>query len=112
MMKPVLIALCATSVVALSACADDSSFYRPHYAGVTDYDAYYDDFYGPFYDGYWAPGGNYFYRTGPRGRFREDRAMHFHHEGGVAGMHAVHGMPSGAPRAFGGGGARGGGGRH
>jgi hypothetical protein len=90
-MKRVLLTLCAGAVLTLSACADDSSFYRPHYAGVTDYDAYYDDFYGPFYDGYWAPGGNYFFRTGPRGRFREDRAMHFHHDQ-AAGMHAVHGM--------------------
>ncbi len=90
-MKRVLLTLCAGSVLMLTACADDSSFYRPHYAGATDYDAYYDDFYGPFYDGYWAPGGNYFYRTGPRGRFQEDRAMHFHHDQ-ATGMHAVHGM--------------------
>jgi hypothetical protein len=95
-MKRVLLTLCAGSVLMLSACADDSGFYRPHYAGATGFDAYYDDFYGPFYDGYWAPGDAFYYRTGPHGFYHRDRGMHFHHGPGT-GMHAVHGMPHGTP---------------
>jgi hypothetical protein len=95
MMKPVFIALGAA--LALSACAD---YYGgrapPGYYDAGGYNAYYDDAYGPFYDGYWD--GDVFLFSRGRGRpFERDEAHHFHRAGG-AGFHGVHGnfhRPSG-----------------
>jgi hypothetical protein len=70
------------------------------------YDGFYDDYYGPFYDGYWARDGYFYYRHGEGGRFQRDVGGHFRHDNHV-GFHAVHG---GAFR--GGGGHPGGGGAH
>jgi hypothetical protein len=75
----------------------------PAYVGAVSFDGYYDDAYGPFYDGYWGPGG-YFYYSDARGHpFRRDEAGHFRHEAGP-GFHPVHGlghMGAPAPRAGG-----------
>jgi hypothetical protein len=111
-MKRVLIPIFAAGIL-LSGCSSDGNMYRPHYLAATDYDAYYDDAYGPFNDGYWGPGDTYYYRGGAFGRYVPDRGMHFHHEAGT-GMHAVHGMPRGGGGRGGGpvGGAGGGGGGH
>lgn len=80
-MKPALIALAAA--LALSGCAT----YGGYDAG--GFNAYYDDAYGPFYDGYWR-GDVFFYSPG-RGRpFIRDEAHHFHRAPG-AGFHGVHG---------------------
>jgi hypothetical protein len=98
--------LLGVAVLFLSACANDGNMYRPHYLAATSYDAYYDDAYGPFNDGYWGPDDQFYYRGGAFGRYIPDRGMHFHHEAGT-GMHAVHGMPRGG----GGGAGRGGGNR-
>lgn len=80
-MKRLLIALAA--VAALGGCASYG------YDGG-GYNAYYDNAYGPFYDGYWGGGDVFWYSTG-RGRpFIRDEGHHFHHSAD-AGFHGVHG---------------------
>lgn len=54
------------------------------------YDAYYDDAYGPFYDGYWADDGAFYYCGGVGRPFVRDGGGHFQH-GPSGGFHAVHG---------------------
>src|ERR1700761_9550505 len=92
-MKPLIIALSIGAACAgLAACADDYgprggvAYYEHHPVG---YDGYYDDFYGPFYDGYWGDGG-FFYSTGPGVPFVIDSGNHFRHEN-AAGFHSFHG---------------------
>jgi hypothetical protein len=99
------------AVLTLSACAGD--YYGPGPgAGPIAYDAYYDDAYGPFYDGYWGPGDVFFYSRGPHHRYIADRGHHFMHAmpgaGGPGNFHPVRG-----PGNFrGGAGFHGGGDRH
>jgi hypothetical protein len=92
-MKRLLLALAVGAACAgMAACADDyyggggGIAYANHPIG---YDGYYDDFYGPFYDGYWGDGG-FWYSTGPSVAFTLDRGNHFRHDGG-AGFHRFHG---------------------
>ena len=40
-------------------------------------DAYYDDHYGPFYNGYWAASGDYYYATAPNRPYVRDDGRHF-----------------------------------
>jgi hypothetical protein len=98
-MKPVLLAACAS--LAVAACES----YPPGYYGSPAYGydyayaggpAYYDDFYGPYYDGYWGGGGIYYYSPGAGRPFVRDEGHHFRrdpHEG----FHGVHGR--GGPHA-------------
>jgi len=80
-MKSALIALGA--VLALSGCASYGG-----YGG--GYNAYYDDAYGPFYDGYWGHGDVFWYRTGRGHPFISDEGRHFHRQAGT-GFHGVRG---------------------
>jgi hypothetical protein len=70
--------------------------YGPYPAEAVAYDGFYDGAYGPFYDGYWARDG-YFYYSDRNHGFHRDFGGHFRHEG-LSGYHPFHG-----------GGARGGG---
>ena len=88
----------ATVSLTLIACAYDHGR-RGGFASL-DYDAYYDDAYGPFFDGYWGDDGAFYHRERPGQPFMPDHGDHFHHAGG-SGFHGVHG----------GGGFHGGGGR-
>jgi hypothetical protein len=116
-----LIALCAVlPALPLAACADGRG-YGGVEVGATPYgyDGYYDDFYGPIYDGYWGDDGAFYYRGGAgEHRYRRGDAHHFsrgapgtgghfHPMQGTMtpgrGMHMPH---------FNGGGAHNGGGRH
>lgn len=58
--------------------------------GAYDYDGFYDDYYGPFFDGYWAPDGFFYYSRGLGDGFHRDVGGHFRHDS-AAGFHAVHG---------------------
>jgi hypothetical protein len=74
------------------------------YAGYA-YDGFYDDFYGPFDDGYWGTDG-FFYFSDGHGGFRRDDEHHFRHEGadGFHGIHTAHngfGPGGEGPRAAG-----------
>jgi hypothetical protein len=95
-MKRLIIALCATIPAALvGGCADTGYGYGADFyaGGPYAYDGYYDDFYGPIYDGYWGDDGFFYYRSGAGDRHyhRGDRA-HFNRESaGGANFHAIHG---------------------
>jgi hypothetical protein len=94
-MKQALLAVCAA--LALSACA--TGYYGPYGGGGL---AYYDDSYGPFYDGYWGADGFFYFRNGHDHRFIRDDGHHFHHAPG-AGFHGVHARPGFHGFAHGGG---------
>jgi len=97
MKSSALLAIAAMSL-ALQSCASNGHGMRGFAA--LDYDAYYDDAYGPFYDGFWGDDGAFYHREHPGDPFAPDSGGHFHHSGG-AGFHGVHT----------GGGGHGGGGR-
>ena len=85
-MRSIVLKLAVAGVsLTLASCA---SYRHGGYAAL-DYDAYYDDAYGPYYDGYWGDDGIYRYRTGPGGPFSPDSGGHFHH-GAMPGAHGVH----------------------
>jgi len=87
-MKSLALALAITSIsIVLPACAS-----RDLRGGVASlgYDAYYDDAYGPFYDGYWGDDGAYYYCNGAGRPFVRDGGGHFQHAPS-AGFHGVHG---------------------
>jgi hypothetical protein len=58
--------------------------------GSLAYSGYYDDFYGPFYDGYWAADGYFYFTDGPGHAFRRDDYHHFRRDM-AAGFHGVRG---------------------
>jgi hypothetical protein len=90
-----LLALCATlPALALSACYDDGYYGGVGYAGGPyGYDGYYDDYYGPIYDGYWGDDGAFYYRGSNRDRhFHRGNPAHFRHDGNGGGnFHPMHG---------------------
>ena len=94
-MKRLIIALCATVPAALvGGCADYGYGYGAdvYAAGPYSYDGYYDDFYGPIYDGYWGDDGFFYYRSGTGDRaFRRGDAAHFSRESREGNFHAMHG---------------------
>lgn len=89
-----LLAVAAMSL-ALPSCASPGHGYA-----ALDYDAYYDDAYGPYYDGFWGDDGIFYHRERGGMPYMPDHDGHFHH-GPASGFHGVHG----------GGGGHGGGGR-
>ena len=90
-MKKVVIAL--LTALPLAACAGDY-YGGPYGSGPIAYDGYYDDYYGPIYDGYWGDGGVFYYRRHQHGRFVADRGQHFRRDAGSGGaghFHPMHG---------------------
>jgi len=85
-MKSLALLTVAGVSLALASC---ESYHHRGFASL-DYDAYYDDAYGPFYDGYWGGDGAFYYRGGAGRPFFRDGGGHFHH-GPSAGFHGVHG---------------------
>lgn len=76
----------AAALLTLAGCAG------PGYVGggaMAGYDGFYDDYYGPIYDGYWGDGGVFFYRSHPHGRYIRDGGGHFRHDA-VNGFHSMH----------------------
>ena len=88
------ITLAAAMALSLGACADMG--YHPGGYGYVD--GYYDDAYGPFYDGYWGPDDAFYYRANAQDSYHRDDAGHFHHTAG-AGMHSFHARAGHAPEA-------------
>lgn len=46
------------------------------------YNGYYDDSYGPIYDGYWGEADTFYYRGGREGPYLRDEGRHFRREAG------------------------------
>ena len=44
---------------------------------IVGQDAWYDDHYGPFYNGYWTAAGEFYFSTGPGRPFARDDGRHF-----------------------------------
>jgi hypothetical protein len=100
----------------LAACVEDEGVGM--YVGSDyPYDGYYDDYYGPIYDGYWGGDGYFYYRSrqADRGFIRGDQT-HFRRSGGgmpAQNFHPMQGTmrPTQGMRMPHFNGARGGGGR-
>lgn len=75
-MKFVLIA--PALLLTLSSCAD----YQGGMGGRLAYNGYYDDSYGPIYDGYWGEGDTFYYRSSRNGEYQRDSGQHFRHDAG------------------------------
>jgi hypothetical protein len=84
-MKRLLIALAATlPALTLGACAADYGYggAAVYAGGPYAYDGFYDDYYGPIYDGYWGNDGFFYYRSAAHDRrFRRGDARHFQRGG-------------------------------
>ena len=83
-MKRTLLALSAA--LAVSGCAE-SMGYGPYFGGDV---AYYDDAYGPFYNGYWGGDGVFYYSAGRGHAYLPDAGHHFRHDSPGGGYHGVH----------------------
>jgi hypothetical protein len=88
--------LVAVAATALSACATEVAYGPgPGYpVAAVGWDGYYDDYYGPFYDGYWGEDGGFYYRSGPHAGWNKDTGGHFTKEA-RSGAHPVHGHGGG-----------------
>jgi hypothetical protein len=72
------LALAAAAALTLSACStygDDYAYGYPGHTYASEM-AYYDNAYGPLYDGYWD-GDVFYYRVTPSGAYVRDDARHF-----------------------------------
>jgi hypothetical protein len=83
---PFTLAIASLSI-ALSACTSPNGAVGSGFASP-GYDAYYDDAYGPFYDGYWGDDGSFYYRGDTGHPFIRDGGGHFRH-GAAGGFHGV-----------------------
>jgi hypothetical protein len=93
-MKPIPTVFAATLLAAagLTACAGGYGGGGGAPGGYYDaagYNAYYDDGYGPFYDGYWD-GDTFLFARARGGPFERDEAHHFQRSA-ANGFHGVHG---------------------
>jgi hypothetical protein len=82
-----LITTSAVAVALLCGCATGPGWYGG--GDVVAYDGYYDDYYGPIYDGYWGNDG-FYYRSHAGEAFHRDDAQHFRRESST-GFHHVNG---------------------
>jgi len=79
-MRKILLAAAAFgALTALTACGGGYGYRQAAVVGVAGDGVYYDDFYGPYAEGYWGPD-QYFYYRGGDGRFIRDDARHFRRE--------------------------------
>ena len=81
----ITLALAAAAPLALAACAED--YYGTGYGNVSygwrsyPYDVWYDNYYGPFYDGYWGTDGFFWYRLFSTDRnYRRGDGNHFYRQ--------------------------------
>jgi hypothetical protein len=83
----------AAAIAALGACAEG---YGYGYGGPVGYAGYYDDYYGPVYDGYWGGDGAFYYSPGPGRPYARDDRGHFRHDA-ASGFHGWRGHGHGGP---------------
>ena len=77
-MSKLLFLAAAASMLAVTGCASDG-YYGGAGAGYNSSDAsdvWYDNYYGPYVDGYWGPGGAFYFRA-QDGHYYPDKADHF-----------------------------------
>lgn len=92
-MKTISILACgAVAAALLSGCASGGYGERVTAVG---YDGFYDDYYGPFNDGYWDH--DAFFFSDGRGGWRRDDGHHFRHDA-APGYHRFHGQGRGHGR--------------
>lgn len=78
----------------LAGCASMNGHRRPTPLHVSaPYDAYYDDYYGKFVDGYWGRDGGFWY-VNENNAWRRDGGGHFTHDDKGGYFHLVHGKGS------------------
>lgn len=97
-MKHFIIALCA-AVPALTVAGCYGGGGAVYSSGSFGYNGYYDDYYGPIYDGYWGGDGAFYYRRDVREHAyrRGDRAHFAHGTAPSAQFHEIHGTMSPSP---------------
>jgi hypothetical protein len=89
-MRKLTIALCAlASPLTIAGCADNYGYgYGSVGLGPVAYNGFYDDFYGPIYDGYWGNDNFFYYRSNARDRaYRRGDRAHFSREAIAGGRH-------------------------
>lgn len=86
----------AAAAVSLSACMGMGHHDGIYAGGYVD--GYYDDGYGPLYDGYWGDGDVFYYRSNANDTFHRDEAHHFSRAAGT-GNHTFHMRAGHAPEA-------------
>lgn len=80
MNRRIMLGALVLAVLPLAGCYDDDygygrpGYYSHHYPGGY---GWYDGYYGRIYGGYWNRDGFYYYRIGPRDRWRRDDGRHF-----------------------------------
>ncbi|MDI7775394.1 hypothetical protein [Asticcacaulis sp. EMRT-3] len=79
MKKALILAACLTALMGTTACVD-YGYGRPGYGYASDYDVYYDGYYGPVRQGYWGHDGWFYYRDPGRRDYRRDDGRHFRRE--------------------------------
>lgn len=85
-MKRMVLAL--TAALALSACAEELGYGPTFNSGLV----YYDSYYGPFYNGYWAHDGFFYYSPSRGGPYLRDEGRHFRRNP-AGGFHGEHTHP-------------------
>ncbi len=79
-MKKLVPALCATVALSMLLGACETTYDGPrdrHDHDAAYVDAYYDDAYGPYNDGYWADDGYFYYRDTADHPYKRDMDKHF-----------------------------------
>ena len=77
-MRKLLLIAAAGSALLAAGCATNGAYYGAGYGynSAATQDVWYDGYYGPYADGYWADGGAFFFR-GVDGHYYRDGASHF-----------------------------------
>ena len=99
-MKAFITMLVAAAALGLGACASEGAYGSAN-GGAVWHTGWYDNFYGPVYDGYWGPSGLFYFRTTADDAYHRDLYRHFRRNefrGGVAFRFEYHGGGSWARR--------------
>lgn len=85
MRRSMVVLSLALSALPLTACVEDGYGYGSLYVGSAyPYSGYYDDYYGPIYDGYWGTDSYFYYRRSEQDRsYRRGDREHFRRGGEI-----------------------------
>ncbi len=82
MKPPILLCSLALCIMPFGGCADGYDTNLAMGWNAYPYDAWYDNYYGPIYDGYWGQDDFFYFRVLPSERtFRRGDRNHFHRGG-------------------------------